>query len=130
MLHGAITLSCNVRKRLEYTHECSGRHLVAISSQLMLVKLSKFMKFLESGPIFTCGTRLIEDSTKKIHVSKVLNLKNEQYGHVALQNINKFDQTPSEQKVMMQNCFTSFFCQTKVNLGIKREHPLIKNVTQ
>ena len=86
------------------------------------------MKFLESGPIFTCGARLTEDSTQKIHVSKVLKLKNTKYGHVAFENTKNFYQTPSEQKVMMQNIFDFFLVKTKSKLEIKREHPLSSEI--
>ena len=108
-----VKLSCNVRKRLGYTKEGSGADLVAICSLPRLPKPSKFMKSLDSGSIFTCGMGITEDSDGKIHVSKVLNLKNEQYGHVAFQNMKHFDQTPSEQKVMMQNRFTFFLSKKK-----------------
>ena len=88
----------------------------------MLFKSSKFMKFLESGPIFTCGARLTEDSTQKIHVSKVLKLKNTKYGHVAFENTKNFYQTPSEQKVMMENIFVFFFTK-KNKFGNKTTAP-------
>ena len=54
-----------------------------------------------------------EDSVGKIHVSKVIKLTNEKYGHVACQNIKNFDQTPSDQKGVVQNSFAFFFSKKK-----------------